>query len=73
MHQSWLCTERGMRFKVHSHEYATSLFSLPHPVESSRALRLVDVDEVGHHAALEQTALSLHANLHKMHGKMALN
>lgn len=26
-------------------------------------LRLVDVDEVGHHAALEQTALSLHPDL----------
>lgn len=37
--------------------------SLPHPPESPRALRLVDVDEVGHHAALEQTSLSLHADL----------
>lgn len=31
--------------------------------QSPRALLLVDVDEVPHHAALDQTPLSLHADL----------
>lgn len=34
-----------------------------HSPQPSGALRLVDVDEVGHHAALQQTALRLHPDL----------
>lgn len=34
-----------------------------HSPQPPGALRLVDVDEVGHHAALEQTALGLHSDL----------
>lgn len=34
-----------------------------HSPQPPGALRLVDVDEVGHHAALQQTALRLHPDL----------
>lgn len=34
-----------------------------HSPQSPGALRLVDVDEVGHHAALQQAALRLHPDL----------
>lgn len=35
----------------------------PHPPQPPGALGLVDVDEVGHHAALQEAALSLHPDL----------
>lgn len=37
--------------------------SSSHSPQPPGPLGLVDVDEVGHHAALEQTALSLHPDL----------
>lgn len=36
-----------------------------YPPQAAGALCLVDVHEVGHHAALEQTALCLHADLRR--------
>lgn len=36
-----------------------------HSPQPPGAFRLVDVDEVGHHAALQQTALRLHPDLRK--------
>lgn len=38
------------------------------PPQPSGALGLVDVHEVGHHAALEQTALRLHSDLEDVSG-----
>lgn len=38
-----------------------------HSPQPPGALRLVDVDEVGHHAALKQTALRLHSDLEHKH------
>jgi len=42
-----------------------------YPPQPPGALRLVDVDEVGDHAALHEAALRLHADLQRRHTRSA--
>lgn len=46
--------------------YWHSITTTTHSPQASGSLCLVDVDEVGHHAALEQTALRLHSDLEQI-------
>lgn len=56
-------TVRHDMFPYHMLHATATEYHCTHSPQPSGALGLVDVDEVGHHASLEQTALCLHSDL----------
>lgn len=57
----------GLLIEGANTEGANKTLLSAHSPQPPGALCLVDVDEVGHHASLQQTALCLHSDLEQKH------